>query len=220
MPLAPLRAVAGAAPARRSAATAETIATRPLRLLFVAGRSRVPALLRLDDEAARRSRAPRDGRGQRAAGAQARAARDLMGDERIALLGEVPAAAAIGGCRWRAPCAGRSTSCGISIRGLPTLRRCGTGCTGRCCRRLLRPLDRIHSLSESVAAPRLMRFLQASERAIPVSPVIRRVRRSAAARRGHRVAARSMRRRTRWTSRVPRRRPAFRSWRRSPAGTT
>ena len=74
--------------------------------------------------------------------------------------------AAIGGCRWRAPCTERSTSSATSIRGCraPALRR-------RMYRKvlpsLLRPLDRIHSLRER-SLGRLIRFLQAWERAVPV----------------------------------------------------
>ena len=137
-----------------------------------AGRSRVHPLLRLDDEGAGRSRASRDGRGELAAGAQARAARtggrrahrDARRDSR---------SAAIGGCRWRAPCAGRSTSSATSIRGSPTApalrapdvsQGAAVGCCGR---------STASTRCSERSLARLMRFLQAWERAIPVSPVIR-----------------------------------------------
>jgi hypothetical protein len=149
---------------------AETMATRPLRLLFVlAG----PEYLRYYDSTMK-SLADRGHQVMVAVNAlqeRKHARLEMVGDERIAILGEfperrdvwMPLARAVRGTidfvRYFHP----------RFADAPALRH-------RMYRKvlpaLLRPLDRIHSLSEP-ALGRLIRFLQAWERAVPISPEIR-----------------------------------------------
>jgi hypothetical protein len=169
MPLAVLaRSRAKARKARRT--DPDAIATRPLRLLFVlAG----PEYLRYYDTTMK-SLADRGHHVMVAVNAlqeRKHARLDLMGDERIAILGEfperqdlwMPLARAVRGTmdfmRYLHP----------RFADAPALRH-------RMYRKVLpavlRPLDRIHTLSEPALA-RVMRFLQMWERAVPVSPVVR-----------------------------------------------
>jgi len=148
----------------------ETTGTRPLRLLFVLGG---PEYIRYYDST---MKALAD-RGHHVMVAvndlqeRKHARLEMVGDERIALLGEFP------------PRRDRWMPLARAVRGTidfvryfhprfaeaPALRH-------RMYRKvlppLLRPLDRIHSMSERSLA-RLIRFLQAWERAVPISPVIR-----------------------------------------------
>ena len=148
----------------------ETTGTRPLRLLFVLGG---PEYLRYYDSTMK-SLADRGHHVMVAVNElqeRKHARLEMVGDERIVLLGELPErrdfwmplARAVRGTidfvRYFHP----------RFAEAPALRR-------RMYRKvlpsLLRPLDRIHSLSER-SLRRLIRFLQAWERAVPVSPVIR-----------------------------------------------
>jgi len=148
----------------------ETTGTRPLRLLFVLGG---PEYIRYYDST---MKALAD-RGHHVMVAvndlqeRKHARLEMVGDERIALLGEFP------------PRRDRWMPLARAVRGTidfvryfhprfadaPALRH-------RMYRKvlppLLRPLARIHSMSERSLA-RLIRFLQAWERAIPISPVVR-----------------------------------------------
>ena len=148
----------------------ETTGTRPLRLLFVLGG---PEYIRYYDST---MKALAD-RGHHVMVAvndlqeRKHARLEMVGDERIALLGEFP------------PRRDRWMPLARAVRGTmdfvryfhprfadaPALRH-------RMYRKvlppLLRPLDRIHSMSERSLA-RLIRLLQAWERAIPISPVVR-----------------------------------------------
>ena len=162
------RSRANARKARRR--DGETIATRPLRLLFVLG---APEYLRYYDSTMK-ALADRGHHVMVAVNAlqeRKHARLDLMGDERIAILGEVPERLD----RWM-PLARAVRGTMDFVRyfhprfaDAPALRH-------RMYRKVLpsvlRPLDRIRTLSESSLA-RLMRFLQMWERAVPVSPVIR-----------------------------------------------
>jgi hypothetical protein len=112
---------------------------------------------------------------------------DLMGDERIAILGEFPERSgsvdAAGACRARDD--GFRRYFHPRFADAPALRH-------RMYRKVLpgvlRPLDRIRTLSEPSLA-RVMRVLQMWERAVPISPGDSRVPRSTPARRRHRVAS-------------------------------
>ena len=169
MPLAGLARSRGKArKARRH--DGETVATRPLRLLFVlAG----PEYLRYYDTTMK-ALADRGHHVMVAVNAlqeRKHARLELMGDERIAILGEVPERQDL----WMPLARGvRGTMDFVRyfhprFADAPALRH-------RMYRKvlpsLLRPLDRIRSLREPSLA-RLMRYLQMWERAVPVSPVIR-----------------------------------------------
>src|SRR5688572_2080877 len=148
----------------------ETTGTRPLRLLFVLGG---PEYIRYYDSTMK-SLADRGHHVMVAVNdlqERKHARLEMVGDERIALLGEFP------------PRRDRWMPLARAVRGTidfvryfhprfadaPALRH-------RMYRKvlppLLRPLDRIHSMSERSLA-RLIRLLQAWERAIPISPVVR-----------------------------------------------
>jgi hypothetical protein len=148
----------------------EMTGTRPLRLLFVLGG---PEYIRYYDSTMK-SLADRGHHVMVAVNdlqERKHARLEMVGDERIVLLGEFP------------PRRDRWMPLARAVRGTidfvryfhprfaeaPALRH-------RMYRKvlpwLLRPLDRIHSMSERSLA-RLIRFLQAWERAIPISPVIR-----------------------------------------------
>jgi hypothetical protein len=148
----------------------DSIATRPLRLLFVlAG----PEYLRYYDTTMK-SLADRGHHVMVAVNAlqeRKHARLELMGDERIAILGEfperrdlwMPLARALRGTmdfvRYFHP----------RFADAPALRQ---RMYRKVLPRLLRPLDRIRTLREP-SVRRIIRVLQAWERAIPVSPVVR-----------------------------------------------
>jgi len=148
----------------------ETTATRPLRLLFVLGG---PEYIRYYDSTMK-SLADRGHHVMVAVNElqeRKHARLEMVGDERIALFGEFP------------PRRDRWMPLARAVRGTidfvryfhprfaeaPALRH---RMYRKVLPRLLRPLDRIHSMRERSLA-RLIRFLQAWERAIPISPVVR-----------------------------------------------
>jgi hypothetical protein len=158
------------ASARQARRDPETAATRPLRLLFVlAG----PEYLRYYDSTMK-SLADRGHHVMVAVNAlqeRKHARLDMVGDERIAILGELPERQDV----WM-PLARAVRGTIDFVRyfhprfaDAPALRR---RMYRKVLPRVLRPLDRIHTLSER-SLGRLLRFLQAWERAIPIDPTIR-----------------------------------------------
>ena len=148
----------------------ETAGTRPLRLLFVLGG---PEYIRYYDSTMK-SLADRGHHVMVAVNElqeRKHARLEMVGDERITLLGELPERRDFWMPLARAV---RGTTDFVRyfhprFAEAPALRR-------RMYRKvlpsLLRPLDRIHSMSER-SVGRAIRFLQNWERAIPVSPVLR-----------------------------------------------
>jgi hypothetical protein len=148
----------------------ETTGTRPLRLLFVLGG---PEYIRYYDSTMK-SFADRGHHVMVAVNElqeRKHARLEMVGDDRIAILGEFPArrdfwlpfARAVRGTmdfvRYFHP----------RFAAAPALRH---RMYRKVLPRMLRPLDRIRTLSEPALA-RLIRFLQMCERAVPVSPEIR-----------------------------------------------
>jgi hypothetical protein len=149
---------------------AETIATRPLRLLFLlAG----PEYLRYYDSTMK-SLADRGHHVMVAVNAlqeRKHARLDLMGDERIAILGEFPERLDV----WM-PLARAVRGTMDFVRYFHPRFAAAPALRHRMYRKVLpavlRPLDRIRSLSARSLA-RVIRFLQMWERAVPVDPDIR-----------------------------------------------